>query len=138
MSQGCKQQLADACGEDGGEGPGWQVFAGKEHVVVSVPVEPPGPVEFPATADLTDGVKRNFQVFGPLDFLAEVTQHIPDKGSHLVRYYGWYSNKSRGMRAKAVAGADTAAADSEEDAPYKVLSRMRWAALIKRVYACPP
>jgi hypothetical protein len=25
-------------------------------------------------------VSRNFQVFDPLDFLAEVTQHIPNKG----------------------------------------------------------
>ena len=34
---------------------------------------------------------RNFQVFDALDFLAELTQHIPDKGEHLVRYFGWYS-----------------------------------------------
>jgi len=44
-----------------------------------------------------------------LDFLAEVTQHIPDPGSHLVRYYGWYSNKTRGQRAQRQpsAGAGT-------------------------------
>ena len=29
------------------------------------------------------GVKRNFQILPPLDFLAEFTQHIPPKGSHL-------------------------------------------------------
>ena len=45
--------------------------------------------------------KRNFQVFDPLDFLAEVTQHIPDPGQHLILYYGWYSNKTRGARAEA-------------------------------------
>jgi hypothetical protein len=44
------------------------------------------------------GPKRNFQVFSALDFLAELTQHIPDKGEHLVRYYGWYSHRRRGMR----------------------------------------
>jgi hypothetical protein len=38
------------------------------------------------------GPSRNFQVFDPLDFLAEVTQHIPNAGEHLIRYYGWYSN----------------------------------------------
>lgn len=43
------------------------------------------------------GVKRNFQILPPLDFLAEFTQHIPPKGSHLIRYYGCYSNKSRGI-----------------------------------------
>ena len=31
------------------------------------------------------GVKRNFQILPPLDFLAEFTQHIPAKGSHLIR-----------------------------------------------------
>jgi hypothetical protein len=36
------------------------------------------------------------QVFDPLDFLAAVTQHIPDTGEYLIRYYGFYSNKSRG------------------------------------------
>ncbi|MCF7707639.1 MAG: transposase [Verrucomicrobia bacterium] len=38
---------------------------------------------------LLAGPKRNFQVLDPLDFLAEVTQHIPDPGEHLIRYYGW-------------------------------------------------
>jgi hypothetical protein len=44
---------------------------------------------------LKPGPKRNFQVLPPLKFLAEFTQHIPPKGSHLIRYYGWYSNKAR-------------------------------------------
>ncbi|MBN1855086.1 MAG: transposase [Pirellulales bacterium] len=34
------------------------------------------------------GTKQNFQVLDPLDLLAEFTQHIPPKGSHLIRYYG--------------------------------------------------
>ncbi len=55
----------------------------------------------PASADLRGGPKRNFQVFSALDFLAELTQHVPDKGEHLVRYYGWYSHRSRGIRANS-------------------------------------
>lgn len=27
--------------------------------------------------------------------LAAITQHIPEKGAQMVRYYGWYSNKMR-------------------------------------------
>ena len=54
----------------------------------------------PGDDELLAGPSRNFQVFDPLDFLAEVTQHIPDPGSHLVRYYGGYSNKTRGQRAQ--------------------------------------
>ena len=46
------------------------------------------------------GPNRNFQILSPLDFLAEFTQHIPPKGSHTIRYYGFYSNKTRGMRKK--------------------------------------
>ena len=31
---------------------------------------------------LAAGIKRNFEMFEPLDFLAEVTQHIPNRGEH--------------------------------------------------------
>ncbi|MHC4886380.1 MAG: transposase, partial [Planctomycetota bacterium] len=49
---------------------------------------------------LRQGIRRNFQILPVLDFIAEFTQHIPIKGSHLVRYSGWYSNRSRGLRSK--------------------------------------
>jgi hypothetical protein len=48
----------------------------------------------PGDEELLAGPARNFQVFDPFDFLAEVTQHIPDPGSHLVRYYGWLKGSS--------------------------------------------
>jgi hypothetical protein len=41
-----------------------------------------------ASADLRGGPRRNFQVFDAFDFLAELTQHIPEKGEHLVRKRG--------------------------------------------------
>ena len=44
--------------------------------------------------------KHNDRIARALEFLASVTQHIPNKGEHQVRYYGWYSNKCRGMRAR--------------------------------------
>ena len=34
-------------------------------------------------------IGRNFEVFSPCDFIARITQHIPDKSFQLVRYYGW-------------------------------------------------
>ena len=64
-------------------------------------------------------MNRNFQILPPLDFLAELTQHIPPKGSHLIRGHrpkvgrGWYSNKSRGVR-KETHVAVSAALSSEE------------------------
>ena len=40
--------------------------------------------------------KANFQVFTANDFLAAVVDHIPPKGQQTIRYYGLYSNRSRG------------------------------------------
>jgi hypothetical protein len=47
-------------------------------------------------------VPRNFEVFEPLDFAAAATHHIPDKRDHQTKYFGWYSNKARGMQMKNV------------------------------------
>jgi hypothetical protein len=41
------------------------------------------------------------KVFTALDWLAALTAHIPNRGEQMVRYYGWYSNKRRGIRKKA-------------------------------------
>ena len=104
-------------------------------------------VAFPTRSDtqFRRGVARNFEIFEPLDFIAEVTQHIPEHGAQTVRYYGWYSNKARGMRAKAAEeakaqqpGGIEAVTTDESDTPYRKLCRMRWAALIKRVYEVDP
>jgi hypothetical protein len=90
----------------------------------------------PASRDLLPGVARNFQVFDPLDFIAELTQHIPDPRKHLVRYFGWYSNKTRGLRAKTTATA-TGATDARPT-PAARTARRRWAALIKQVWRVDP
>ncbi len=92
-----------------------------------------------ASEDLLAGPKRNFQVFDPLDFLAEVTQHIPEPGEHLIRYYGWYSNKKRGLRAKAQTEGAAVKGNGESilGADRKT-ARKRWAALIKQVYETDP
>ena len=73
---------------------------------------------------------------------------IPPKGAHLIRYYGWYSNKARGMRrgtrlrvaAEAAAAASLAASSSGEAAQVPAPSRssQTWAMLIKRVYELDP
>jgi hypothetical protein len=91
-----------------------------------------------ASEDLQAGSKRNSQVFDPLDFLAEVTQHIPDPGEHLIRYYGFYSNKSRGLKTKKQGKAASPAARNPVAAPSAKEARKRWAALIKQVYEIDP
>jgi hypothetical protein len=37
-------------------------------------------------------------VFDALDFLAELTQHIPPKGLQLIRRYGLYASRTKGRR----------------------------------------
>ena len=44
--------------------------------------------------------RKNFNAYTAEEFIAAITQHIPEKSFQMVRYYGWYSNKSRGMRLK--------------------------------------
>ena len=100
------------------------------------------PFPVPGDERLRQGVKRNFEVFDPLDFIAEITQHIPDPGAQQIRYYGWYSNKSRGQRAKAANAAAKPPAVQpvieDDDTPYRKKCRQRWAALIKRVFEVDP
>jgi hypothetical protein len=65
----------------------------------------PSCLPFPVLGNkkLKAGAKRNFQIFEPLDFLVPrcgMTQHIPNRGEHLIRKYGFYSNKHRGVRNK--------------------------------------
>ncbi len=66
------------------------------------------------------------EAFDPAEFVARVIMHIPEPRRHLVRYYGWYSNVSRGKRRKAdaedgevggagVAPASRAARDEARD-----------------------
>jgi hypothetical protein len=91
----------------------------------------------PGDGELLAGPSRNFQVFAPLDFLAEVTQHIPAPGEHLIRYYGWYSNKTRGQRGQRqpAAAVGTGAAPRSPSARE---ARKGWAALIRQVYESDP
>jgi len=64
-------------------------------------------LRFPEHGDdqLKAGTMRNFQVFEPLEFLAEVTQHIPEKGQHQILYFwllfkqtAWHAEEEKGFR----------------------------------------
>ena len=88
-------------------------------------------------------IQRNFEVFTPCDFIAAITQHIPDKSFQLVRYYGWYSNKMRGQRdmraaeeAKA-AGQAVQIIDVADHKPRRIPSA-KWRELIKKVWEADP
>jgi hypothetical protein len=81
-------------------------------------------------------LKRNFEVFSATDWRAALTAHIPNAGEHLVRYYGWYSNVSRGKRRKAQ-GEGPATIEEFTEVSASAAKRA-WARLIKQVYEADP
>ena len=52
-------------------------------------------------SDKSDGPTAGTETVDPLEFLARVQVHIPDKGRVTTRYDGWYANRPRGMRRQA-------------------------------------
>ena len=92
---------------------------------------------------MSEKIHRNFEVFTPCDFIAAITQHIPDKSFQLVRYYGWYSNKIRGQRDKQAAETARAAGKAVEviDVSAHKARRIpsaKWRELIKKVWEADP
>jgi uncharacterized protein YecE (DUF72 family) len=52
-------------------------------------------------SDMTHGKnKKNFELLPAEEFIARVTQHIPEKGFQMVRYYVVFHNRSMGQRRK--------------------------------------
>ncbi len=109
-------------------------------------------IKFPAlmNPDLFAGIKRNYEAFTPLEFLAEVTQHIPDKNEHQIRYYGYYSNKARGMRknkelnqkASVKNPVDVQSISNQSQSNNVAVGtsafRLTWALLIQMIYEVNP
>jgi len=88
-------------------------------------------------------LKKNFTLFPVLDWIAEITAHIPNKGEQLVRYYGTYSNVSRGKRKKERPAADEEASKTPAviEAPPPPVSKelkKRWSHFIQKVYETDP
>lgn len=67
--------------------------------------------------------------FSTLDFLALLTAHIPNTYESITRYYGWYSCRKRGERAKAAVKEPNDSEEAPEEAPEVSLSS--WACCIK-------
>jgi hypothetical protein len=75
--------------------------------------------------------------FLPLEFLARITPHIPNKWESTVRYYAHYSHRARGARRKKAASLSTPVILPLPDDQHRKASRA-WAALIKRVFEVEP
>jgi hypothetical protein len=93
------------------------------------------------------GNKKNFKIFAAEDFITAITQHIPDKSFQMVRYYGWYSNRSRGERNKAeLSGTEgqpspdsrqATVLDVSDYKPRRIPSKT-WRELIKKIWEVDP
>jgi hypothetical protein len=98
--------------------------------------------------------KENLRVFDVLDFMAEVTSHIPPKHKQLIRRYGLYASRSRGKwdgtdhvvrlapegwkEKKEIEAPAPKKTEEQENAVGNKKQRSTWAKLIKRVYGIDP
>ena len=102
--------------------------------------------------------KENVHMFDALDFLAELTQHIPPKRLQLIRRYGLYASRTKGRweempwvseRAPDGWKASHTTVPTSEDLGYQPLSeseeevevdcrRRAWAQLLAKVYEVDP
>ena len=98
-----------------------------------------------AAQDSSDGLAKviyqakdakTTKTFDALDWLAQLVTHIPNKGEQMVRYYGYYSNKSRGLRKKAGTDDDVPALIDSDISPKAF--RKNWARLIQKIYNVDP
>jgi hypothetical protein len=79
--------------------------------------------------------RRNFEVFSAREFIVALLSHLPAKGVPQVRYYGWYSNRSRGLRQRPPTPA------KGRTLPPSGRPRRRraaWRELIQRVWGVDP
>ena len=75
----------------------------------------------------------------PLEFLARVLVHIPDKGHVTTRYDGWYANRPRGMRRQAepvAAETPPLIVPAPRLAPTE--ASRRWASLLQQIFEVDP
>jgi hypothetical protein len=83
-------------------------------------------------------LERNYQLMPALKWLRLLLNHVPDEYEHLVRYYGYYSNRSRGVRQLAGQDDDTSASIVVDEPPPDARHKASWARLIQKVYEVDP
>jgi hypothetical protein len=76
---------------------------------------------------------RNFEAMDPVEWLARMTDHIPDPGRHRTHFHGFYASRVRAKRREADPSGPPA-----EPAPAKRRCSPSWARLISKVYQADP
>jgi len=82
------------------------------------------------------GDGKDQKTFPALEWLAAMCSHIPNRGEQMVRYYGYYSNVSRGKRKET--GTDDAMPCILEPEGNVKAFRKSWARLIQKIYEVDP
>ena len=80
-----------------------------------------------------DGTRK--KVFDALEWLAAMCSHIPDRGKQMVRYFGCYSNVSRGEGEKTEDDAVPCILEADKSSKEY---RKNWARLIQKIYEINP
>ena len=70
----------------------------------------------------------------PLELILRLCAQIPAPRQHLVRYYGWYANRTRGARRESVVIPST----PPEPSPGAVSGRRSWARLLRKIFEVDP
>jgi len=82
------------------------------------------------------GDSETTKSFPALEWLAAMCSHIPNRGEQMVRYYGYYSNVSRGKRRQEC--LDDAIPCILEPQGNEKACRKSWARLIQKIYEADP
>ncbi|MCK5186147.1 MAG: transposase [Deltaproteobacteria bacterium] len=73
---------------------------------------------------------KQTKTFDALDWLAAMCSHVPNRGEQMIRYYGYYSNVSRGKRKKEEQEGTIPCIIEEDDiSPEKRKNWARWLCL---------
>ena len=78
---------------------------------------------------------RNFEAMDPLEWLARISDHIPDPGQHRTIFYGEYSSRVRGPSPPPPEPDATVAT---ADSPPRRRCSPSWARMIAKVYQVDP
>jgi hypothetical protein len=86
-----------------------------------------------------DGPTAGTETVDPLEFLARVMAHVPNKHQVMTRYYGYYANRVRGARRTKTAGAADLPVPIAESVPLRLReARRRWAELLRQIFEVDP
>jgi hypothetical protein len=90
-------------------------------------------------SDKADGPTAGTETVDPLEFLARVTAHIPNKRQVMTRYYGYYANRVRGARHRRAGVADPPITVATDPVPLPLReARRRWAELLRQIFEVDP